>query len=99
MDDMAKADAEDRQLRLFLMVSGKVDPEVAFPELAIVVTDDEAPLPEAVDADGEPISTKYIFSNDVEYDPKKVEEMARVMAEMAAQAEASFDSPTYDEWQ
>jgi hypothetical protein len=97
LDQIKETNAEDRQLRTTLLVAGLMDYDVAFPELANVVEDDSAELPPEVDKDGNPVSTKYVFSN-ATYDPKAVEEEIREMLARAAQAEASLDEVRYDEW-
>jgi hypothetical protein len=89
---------DDRQLRLAMISSGNYDADALFPEVfAKVVDDDDAELPAEVDSEGNPIATRYDFSN-ATYDPKAVEEEIAGMLARAAQAEASLDMPQYDEW-
>jgi hypothetical protein len=97
IERIAKAKDENRQLRLALVSSGKFDEFELFPELKPTVDDDTAELPEESDADGEPIATKYDFSN-ASFDPKQVEEDVREMLARAAQGSANFEAPTYTDW-
>jgi hypothetical protein len=98
LDKVTQIDEQDRQLRLAMLSSGKYDADVLFPEIfAKVETDDNAELPAEVDSHGEPISTKYDFSN-AQFDPKKVEEEIAEMMARAAIADASLDDIHYDDW-
>lgn len=78
------------------MVAGRfVDPEDAFSQLANVVIDDSAEMPEEADMEGNAVPTTYDFSNAI-YDPKRVEEEIREMLQRASVSEASFEN-NYEE--
>ena len=97
LDRIRQIDRNDRELRLAMLASGRYDADILFDELKVVVDDDAADLPDEADAEGNPVATKYDFSN-ATYDPKAVEEEIREMLARAAQAETSFDDVTYEDW-
>jgi hypothetical protein len=98
LDKLKEIKEQDRQLRLSMLASGQYDVDLLFPEIfAKVETNDDAELPAEVDSHGDPINTKYDFSN-AQFDPKKAEEEIAEMMARAASSETSLDDVYYDEW-
>lgn len=94
LDNIKTFNSDDRFLRLALLTARMAEAGDLFPELQ-TESDDAAPLPPQVDNNGNPVSTKYDFSNAV-YDQKTVEEEIRWMLAEAAKANATFEQPFYN---
>lgn len=92
---------EDRELRLALLTRPDLveDPADLFDELREIITDDDAEIDDGSDADGNPISTKYVFDNAVvdRSQAEVEEEIARMLA-AASTGSTNFEETTFGEW-
>ena len=90
---------DDRQLRLAMLAGGLFsDPADLFDELRNIKHDDDE-IDEAVDSEGNPIATRWDFSNaELNRTQAEVEEEIAMMLAAASSGVATLDEPTYGEW-